>query len=107
MEEDRRAMLFNVKEAFEMPSNEFDALWPLVSNVWVKWDQYKLANGDSWKVWSCRFAKHRESSTRKEDVPDNKRRKTMIRSAGLCNSRIKVTRFASAQKVSAGESIIY
>jgi hypothetical protein len=50
MEENRRAMLFNVKEAIEMPSSEFDALWPLVSKVWVKWDQYKLANGDSWKV---------------------------------------------------------
>jgi len=45
----------------------------------VGWDQNRLANGDSWKVWICRLAKHNKSSTRKEGIPDNKRRKTMIK----------------------------
>lgn len=101
MEEDKRAVFFNVKEPFEMSAEEFDELWPLVSNIWVGWGRNTLDNGDSWKVWSCRFAKHKKSSTRKEGVPDNKRRKTMIRQAGLCDMKIKVTRFAAAHKVCA------
>lgn len=98
MAENKRALLFNVNEPLEMMLDEFDELWPLVSNVWVGWDQNKLANGDSWKVWICRLAKHNKSSVRKEGIPDNKRRKTMIREAGLCNSKIKVTHLVSVQK---------
>ena len=99
MEENNRALLFNVKEPFEMTSAEFDDLWPLVSNVWVRWGASTLANGDSWKVWSCRFAKHNKSSTRQEGIPDIKRRKTMVREPGLCDSKIKVTHFVASQKV--------
>ncbi|KAG9300887.1 hypothetical protein G9A89_015343 [Geosiphon pyriformis] len=33
-------------------------------------------------------------STRKESVPDCKRRKTMIRATGFCDSKIKLTDFA-------------
>ena len=101
MEENKRALLFNVKEPFEMSIEEFDNLWPFVSNIWVGWGQNSLANGDSWKVWSCRFAKHNKSSTRKEGIPDSKRRKTMVRQAGLCDMKIKVTRLTSVQKVCA------
>jgi hypothetical protein len=99
MEENKRARLFNVKEPFEMTSAEFDDLWPLVSNIWVRWGASTLANGDSWKVWACRFAKHNKSSTRQEGIPDNKRRKTMVREPGLCDSKIKVMRFEASQKV--------
>ena len=69
-----------------------------VSNVWVGYDRNTLANGDSWRVWVCRLEKHNKSSKRKEDVPVEKRRKTMIREAGLCNARIKVTHLASIKK---------
>lgn len=101
MEESKRALLFNVNEPLEMTSHEFAELWALVSNVWVGWNQKKLVNGDSWKVWTCRFEKHNKSSTRKEDVPDEKRRKTMIRDSGLCNAKIKITHLDSVQKVCA------
>lgn len=107
MEENRRALLFNVNEPFELTLNEFDELWPLVSNVWVRWDHYQCVNGDSWKIWVCRFMKHNKSSTRKEGVSDNKRRKTMVRDTGLCEAKIKITRLASAQKVCACEMSFY
>jgi 2,5-diamino-6-(ribosylamino)-4(3H)-pyrimidinone 5'-phosphate reductase len=99
MGENKRALLFNVKEPLEMSIAEFDDLWPSVSNVWVQWSQNTLANGDSWKVWSCRFAKHCKSSTRQEGIIDSKRRKTMVRQPGLCNMKIKVTRVVATQKV--------
>jgi hypothetical protein len=105
MEENKRTLLFNINEPFDMTVCEFDTLWPLVSNVWLGWTQNKLANGDTWKVWACRFTKHNKSSTRKEGIPDNKRRKTMTREAGLCNAKIKVTHLTSVQKVCACESI--
>lgn len=100
--EDKRACLFNVNEPFELTFPEFDELWPLVSNVWVSWDQGRRVNGDSWKICACRFLKHKKSSTRKDGLPDNKRRKTMIRSAGLCDAKIRITRFASDEKVCTG-----
>jgi hypothetical protein len=99
--EDKRDLLFNVSKPLEMTCSEFDAVWPLVSNVWVCWNKKKLANGDSWKVYTCRFEKHNKSSTRKDGIPDNKRRKTMVREAGLCHSKIKVSHLASVQKVCA------
>ena len=70
--ENSRTLLFNIKEPFEITFNEFDELWPLVSNIWVGWNQSKLTNGDSWKVLSCRFTKYNKSSIRKEDIPINK-----------------------------------
>ena len=47
MEENKRALLFNVKEPFEMSIEEYDNLWPFVLNIWVGWGQNSLANGDS------------------------------------------------------------
>ena len=98
MAENKRDLLFNIKEPLEMTVDEFDELWPRVSNVWVGYDRNMLANGNSWRVWACRLAKHNKSSTRKEDIPAEKRRKTMIREGGLCKSKIKVTHLASVQK---------
>src|SRR5215204_1585653 len=88
MNEGKRALLFDVDEPVELTVDEFDELWPCVSNVWVSWDRNTRANGDSWKVWICRLAKHNKSSTRKEEVPSNKRRKTLVREAGLCDTKI-------------------
>ena len=95
----KHALLFNVNEPLEMTICEFDELWPLVSNIWVSWNQKKLTNGDSWKGMACHFTKHNKSSTHKEGVPDDKRQKTMLRTAGLCNMKIKISRFVSLQKV--------
>ncbi|CAG8812128.1 14545_t:CDS:2, partial [Cetraspora pellucida] len=53
-----------------------DEWWPLVTNFW-----------------------HFESSTRKEDVPIEKRRKAKVREAGLCHAKIKVSWYIAKQKV--------
>ncbi|RIB00070.1 hypothetical protein C2G38_2235764 [Gigaspora rosea] len=96
----RRLLLFNVGEPFEIPLQEFDDdWWPLVSNIWTVFSHKNLVNGDSWKTFTCRFAKSSPSSSRKEDVPPEKCRKTKIRPAGLCFAKIKISRYHLKQRV--------
>lgn len=98
--DEKRAFLFNVKDTLEILEEEFDnSWWPLVSNIWTQYNSCKLNNGDSWKVFTCRFTKHRESSTRKNDIPNSKRRATMIRPSGLCDAKIKIIRLVSNKLV--------
>ena len=98
--EEKRARLFNVYEPFEISMEEFNNEWPLVSNVWTRWNSWKLANGDEWKIFACRFLKHNQSSTRKEDPSmGTKRRKTNPRDAGQCSAKIKITYMMTAQNV--------
>ena len=79
---------------------EFDKeWWPLVSNIWTGFSCKNNVNGDSWRVFVCRFKKHNKSSTRKEGIPNKKRRVTKIRPADLCSAKIKVQRYFSEQKV--------
>ena len=96
----KRVLLFNIDQPFEIPMQEFDEeWWPLVSNIWTKFNNRNLVNGNSWKVFACRFTKHNASSTRKEGILSEKRRKTKIRSANLCSAKIKISRFVAEQKV--------
>uniref|UniRef100_U9TK48 MULE transposase domain-containing protein n=1 Tax=Rhizophagus irregularis (strain DAOM 181602 / DAOM 197198 / MUCL 43194) TaxID=747089 RepID=U9TK48_RHIID len=74
--------------------------WPLVSNIWTKWDSYKYVNGDIRKTFACHFMKHRESSTRqKENVLNEKRRITRIRPSNICSAMIKIFWIASSNVV--------
>ena len=50
-------------------------------------------------TYTCRLTKHNQSSTRKEGIPSNKRRKTKIRPSHLCFAKIKVQRFVAEGKV--------
>ncbi len=72
--DEKRDLLFDVDCSLEIPIDDFNEnWWPLVSNVWTKWNSYKHANGDVWKVFGCRFMKFWESSTRqKENIPNEK-----------------------------------
>ena len=99
--DEKQALLFNVDNSFEVLEEEFDEhWWPLVSNVWTDYNHFKLKNGGTWKVFTCRFTKHRDSSKRsKEENPDKKRRKTMIRPSGLCQARIRILRSVSSKFV--------
>ena len=96
----KRNRLFNVNQPLELSMEEFDKeWWPLVSNIWTGYSYKNNVNGDSWKVFVCRFNKHNKSSTRKEGIPYAKRRITKIRPAKLCFAKIKVQRYASEKKV--------
>ena len=98
--DEKRVLLFNVKDTLEIAEEEFNNnWWPLISNVWTQYNSCKLSNGDSWKIFTCRFTKHRESSTRKDDIPNNKRRTTLIRPSGLCEAKIKIIRLVSDKLV--------
>jgi len=98
---EKRALLFNVGSPFEVPMKEFDEhWWPLITNVWTECSHYKSADGNFfWKTFSCRFAKRTKSSSRKEGVVPDKRRKTKIRLAGICSSRIKISHDILSQMV--------
>ncbi|RHZ76840.1 hypothetical protein Glove_188g37 [Diversispora epigaea] len=57
--DEKRALLFNIKNTLEISEEEFDnSWWSLVSNVWTQFNSCKLNNSDSWKVFTCRFTKH-------------------------------------------------
>ncbi|RHZ49757.1 hypothetical protein Glove_514g4 [Diversispora epigaea] len=89
--DEKQVLLFNVKDTFEIAEEEFNNnWWPLISNVWTQYNSCKFSNGDSWKIFICRFTKHQESSTRKDDVLNNKRRTTLIRLFGFCKAKIKI-----------------
>ncbi|RHZ57425.1 hypothetical protein Glove_388g20 [Diversispora epigaea] len=96
----KRDLLFNINHLLELPVQEFDDnWWPLVSNVWTVFNFKKKTNGDSSQIYTCRLTKCKQSSTRKEGIPSNKRRKTKIRPSYLCFAKIKVTRFITEGKV--------
>ena len=99
--EEKRARLFNIYESFELPMEEFKEWWLLVTNVWTRWGSKEPVKGDEWKIFACRFLKHNQSSTRKEDpsTPSTKRRKTNPRNPGQCFAKIKITYMTAAQKV--------
>lgn len=95
--DEKRNLLFNINNTLEIPIEDFDNnWWPLVTNVWTQWNFFKLINGDSWKTYTCRLTKHRESSKRQqENVPVNKRRKTSIRPSGICQAKVKISHLIS------------
>jgi hypothetical protein len=70
-----------------------------VSNVWTRFNYKNNVNGNSWKVFVCRYSKPNKSSTRKEGISSEKRRITKIRPANMCSAKIKVRRYPSEQKV--------
>ena len=96
----KRVLLFNINEPLEIPMQEFDNdWWPLVSNIWTGFSYRNHVNGNSWRSFTCRFTKHNQSSSRKEGIPLEKRRKTKIRQSELCFAKIKVIRYILEQKV--------
>ena len=99
--DEKRNLIFNVNDVLEIPIKDFnDNWWPLVTNIWTQYNSWKLVNGDYWKVFTCRLMKHRESSKRQdENIPHNKRRKTAIRPAGICQAKIKVSYLISSKIV--------
>lgn len=98
--EQKRLCFFNVDNTFEVPAEEFDSeIWPLISNIWTRYNSWKCANGDFWTVYACRLMKHNKSSTRQDGIPANKRRNTSTRIEGICEAKIKITHIVASQTV--------
>lgn len=99
--DEKRSLLFDAVSPFEVPEEEFDKnWWPLVSNIWTVYNSRKHINGDSCKIFICRFNKHRDSSERKnQEDSTKKRRMTMVRPPGLCYAKIKVLWLVSTKMV--------
>jgi len=87
-----RLKFFNVGEPFSLSVSEFEVRWKEVDNVWVQFGTTKTLKKDNgWtKSYDCRFKKRHASSSKKPDVPADKRRKTSLRDSSLCNAQITV-----------------
>ena len=95
--EQRRALLFNVGDGLKVPLGEFDEeWWPHISNVWMETSKSKRLNGDYSNIFICHFAKAKKSSTRTDDIPNDKQWKTKLRLVDLCTSTIKVSHIVSS-----------
>ncbi|CAG8849296.1 29906_t:CDS:2, partial [Gigaspora margarita] len=95
----RRGLFFNVNYSFEVQVQDFNKeWWPLTTNVWTKYNSKSQNNGNLWVVYACRFTKHNQSSSRKEEVPCEKHRKMKVRQPDLCYAKIRVLRFIKEQK---------
>ncbi|RHZ48437.1 hypothetical protein Glove_551g6 [Diversispora epigaea] len=70
-----------------------------ITNIIVTDSITNNINRNSWKTFVCRFNKHFQSSTRKEDIPNRKCRKTKVQTTNLCFVKIKILRFDTEQKV--------
>ena len=88
----RRALGFNIDEPIKLTLGHFKEFWPLVQNFWTSNGSWKSGCSKS-QVFFCHLKKHKLSSTRKEGVPLQKRRKASIREPNLCDSQIKVVHF--------------
>ena len=99
--DEKRSLLFDVNRSLEISMEDFDEnWWPFVSNIWTQWNSYKQEDGTVRKIFACRFAKHRESSSRKEEnISNKKRRVTKTRPSELCLAKIKVLWLVSSKIV--------
>ena len=79
-----------MNEPIELPIEEFKELVAVVTNIWTQYNYYKFVNGNSWKIYVCRLAKHRESSTRQEGISIDRRRQTSARPSDLYNAKLKL-----------------
>jgi hypothetical protein len=89
-----RLQLFNVGQPLTFSILDFEARWKEVDNVWVQFGATKALKKDpnGWtKTYDCRFKKRHASSSKKADIPAEKRRKTSQRDASLCEAQITVT----------------
>ncbi|KAL2400963.1 hypothetical protein ABEF95_000392 [Exophiala dermatitidis] len=93
-----REKLFNVKEPLILSEEEFLTYFPHVDNVYShrSTQKYKRKPFVS-HYWDCRL-KGRPSGTPKSDDPNKKKRKRQARERDLCDVKIKVTEYFSAEQ---------
>jgi glutathione S-transferase len=93
-----RARLFNVTETLVLSEEEFLTYFPHIDNVYShrSTQKYKRKAFVS-HYWDCRL-KGRPSGTPKSDDPNKKKRKRTARERDLCDVKIKVTEYFSADE---------
>ena len=69
-------LLFDVGRTLEIPMEDFnEEWWPLVSNIWTKWNLYNYVNSNTQKTFTCYFMKYCESSTWQKEMSQMKNAK--------------------------------
>jgi hypothetical protein len=93
-----REKLFNVNDTLVLSEEEFLTYFPHVDNVYShrSTQKYKRKAFVS-HYWDCRL-KGRPSGTPKSDDPNKKKRKRTARERDLCDVKIKITEYFSAEE---------
>ncbi|KIW85733.1 hypothetical protein Z517_01125 [Fonsecaea pedrosoi CBS 271.37] len=96
--EEWRNKLFNITETLVLSEEEFLTYFPHVDNVYShrSTQKYKRKAFVS-HYWDCRL-KGRPSGTPKSDDPNKKKRKRQARERDLCDVKIKITEYFSAEE---------
>ncbi|OAP60747.1 hypothetical protein AYL99_05749 [Fonsecaea erecta] len=96
--EEWRNKLFNITDTLVLSEEEFLTYFPHVDNVYShrSTQKYKRKAFVS-HYWDCRL-KGRPSGTPKSDDPNKKKRKRQARERDLCDVKIKITEYFSAEE---------
>lgn len=96
--EEWRNRLFNITETLVLSEEQFLTYFPHVDNVYShrSTQKYKRKAFVS-HYWDCRL-KGRPSGTPKSEDPNKKKRKRQARERDLCDVKIKVTEYFSAEE---------
>ena len=96
--EEWRAKLFNVNDTLTLSEEEFLTYFPHIDNVYShrSTQKYKRKAFVS-HYWDCRL-KGRPSGTPKSEDPNKKKRKRTARERDLCDVKIKITEYFSAEE---------
>jgi len=85
-----RDFLFEMPVPFSMYANVFELYWPLLDNVWSRYDEFNVVGKldrvpyDSIR-FVCRFARKFEEEPTRSRVPSKRKR----REGGTCSCRVK------------------
>jgi hypothetical protein len=92
--EKMRKVLFEMPVPFSMRAEEFERYWPLIDNVWSRYDEVNVRGRDRIPYdsirFACRFARKFENEPTRAINPLSKRQR---REGGTCSCRVKAKRF--------------
>ncbi|KAH8655029.1 hypothetical protein BGZ60DRAFT_435431 [Tricladium varicosporioides] len=85
-----RKFLFEMPVPFSMRAEVFDRYWPMVDNVWSRYDELHVTGRDKIPYnsirFACRFARKLENEPSRATNPVTKRQR---REGGTCTCRVK------------------
>lgn len=95
-----RAFLFSMPVPFSMHAEVFEAYWPLMDNVWSRYDELGVVGKvdrvpyDSIR-FVCRFARKLDEEAARSAAPTKRKR----REGGTCSCRVKAKKYHGIQGI--------
>ena len=92
--EKMRNFLFEMPVPFSMRADVFERYWPMVDNIWSRYDEINVVGRDKIPYnsirFACRFARKLENEPSRNANPGSKRQR---REGGTCTCRVKAKYF--------------